>query len=89
MSQADLSRELDTSPGNVNRWVKGEGVPSYELCKKLLLIGMTVEELFGITEYQFETPSEFSTGQNSVFDKPSFKNGVYNALLELKKEGLL
>ena len=55
ISQADLSRELKTTPGNVNRWVKGEGVPSWELCRKLLLIGMTVEELFGI-EYGKNTP---------------------------------
>ena len=48
MSQATLSRELGTTPGNVNRWVKGEGVPSWEICRKLLLLGMTVEELFGV-----------------------------------------
>ena len=46
--QADLSRMLDTTPGNVNRWVKGDGVPSWEICRKLLLLGMTVEELFGV-----------------------------------------
>ena len=49
MSQADLAKDLDTTPANVNRWAKGEGVPSYELCVKLLEKGMTTEELFGIT----------------------------------------
>ena len=49
MSQADLAKALDTTPANVNRWAKGEGVPSYELCVKLLEQGMTTEELFGIT----------------------------------------
>lgn len=47
-SQADLAEALGTSPQNVNKWVKGTGLPSYELCLKLLQIGMTVEELFGI-----------------------------------------
>lgn len=49
MSQAELAKSLDTSPANVNRWAKGEGVPSYELCVKLLELGMTNEELFGIS----------------------------------------
>ena len=49
MSQADLAKSLDTTPANVNRWAKGEGVPSYELCVKLLEQGMITEELFGLT----------------------------------------
>lgn len=89
MSQAELSKTLDTTPGNVNRWAKGDGVPSYELCRKLLLLGMTIEELFGIADYRAEQPGEFSKGTNGVAEDPSFKNGVYKAILELKKEGLL
>lgn len=50
MNQAELAKSLDTSPANVNRWAKGEGVPSYELCVKLLTLGMTNEELFGISQ---------------------------------------
>lgn len=49
MSQAELAKSLDTTPANVNRWAKGEGVPSYELCVKLLEQGMITEELFGLT----------------------------------------
>lgn len=49
MSQADLAKALDTTPANVNRLAKGDGVPSYELCVKLLEQGITTEELFGIT----------------------------------------
>ena len=49
MSQADLAKSIDATPANVNRWAKGEGVPSYELCVKLLEQGMTTEELFGLT----------------------------------------
>lgn len=49
MSQSDIAKSLDTTPANVNRWAKGEGVPSYELCVKLLEQGMTTEELFDLT----------------------------------------
>lgn len=48
MSQAELSKALDTTAANVNRWAKGDGVPSYELCCKLLELGMSTKELFGI-----------------------------------------
>lgn len=48
MSQADLSKALETTPANVNRWAKGDGAPGYELCVKLLQMGMTTKELFGI-----------------------------------------
>lgn len=56
MSQADLAKALDTTPGNVNRWAKGDGVPGYELCVKLLELGMTTEELFGVS-----VPQDFGT----------------------------
>lgn len=52
IKQADLAKAIDTSPGNVNRWAKGEGVPSYELCVKLLELGMTTEELFGVSTHK-------------------------------------
>lgn len=44
-----MAKTLDTTHANVNRWAKGEVVPSYELCVKLLDHWMTNEELFGIT----------------------------------------
>lgn len=47
LNQADLARAVETTLGNVNRWAKREGVPSYELCEKLLVLGMSVKELFG------------------------------------------
>ena len=47
-SQTDLAKMLNTSVQNVNKWVNGRGVPSYEFCQRLLQIGMSVEDLFGI-----------------------------------------
>lgn len=51
-SQTELAEKLGTSMPNVNKWVKGSGVPSYEFCKKLLELGMSVEDLFDIENYE-------------------------------------
>lgn len=48
-SQTDLAKLLDTSVQNVNKWCNGGGVPSYEFCQRLLQIGMSVEDLFGVS----------------------------------------
>ena len=88
MKQADLARSLETVPGNVTRWVKGEGVPSYELCAKLLSLGMTVKELFGIDyvegdDYIPSVPPEF-------LKSPEFMEGVRYQLAEgIKENGLV
>lgn len=48
LSKTDLAKMLDTSPQNINRWFNKERKePTYDMCKRLLKIGMTVEELFG------------------------------------------
>lgn len=47
-SQKAFAEEIGTTPSNVNRWNIGVGVPSFELCKKLLEAGMTTNELFGV-----------------------------------------
>lgn len=48
-TQTDVAKLLDTSVKNVNKWCNGGGVPSYEFCQRLLQIGMSVEDLFGIS----------------------------------------
>lgn len=91
MSQADLSKALDTTPGNVNRWAKGDGVPSYDLCKKLLELGMTIGELFGIELSKMAPPtgdSEFLEGMANAID-PEFSAKVERIVLEMKAKGQL
>lgn len=88
MNQAELSKRLDTTPGNVNRWAKGDGVPSYELCAKLLRLGMTVEELFGV-DYK---PQQSASVLPPEFVKanPEVIEGFREQLLEdLMKKGLV
>ncbi len=74
MTQAELARRIETTPGNVNRWAKREGVPGYDLCRKLLLLGMTVEELFGI-DYNAGKIQPQSPPPEFVYD-PKFQEGV-------------
>lgn len=56
-TQTDLAKMLNTSVQNVNKWVNGGGVPSYEFCQRLLQIGMSVEDLFGI-QVESSSPSK-------------------------------
>lgn len=49
MRQSELARSLGTTPANVSKWIRGDGVPSYAMCAAMLKIGATQEEIFGIT----------------------------------------
>ena len=48
-SKADLCRKLglDAKSSLLSSYEKGRSDPSYDMCVKLLQLGMTVEELFG------------------------------------------
>lgn len=48
ISQTELAQRIETTDQNVSRWVKNKGTPSYEFCVKLLRLGITTAELFGI-----------------------------------------
>ena len=45
--QKDLAAELGISEGQLSAMKKGRSDTSQEVCRRLLLAGMTVEELFG------------------------------------------
>ena len=42
-----LARMLDTTKKAVDSWSSGDRSPTYDMCVKLLELGMSVEELFG------------------------------------------
>lgn len=46
--QSDLAKELDLSIGTVSAWEVGARTPSYDVLKRLLELGATTEELFGV-----------------------------------------
>lgn len=48
MTQRELALKIDCSSGLVGAWSSGNGVPSYEKIVKLILIGMSIEEIFGL-----------------------------------------
>lgn len=48
MSQTQLASELDVTPSSVNLWVNGKGNPSFNCCRQLFLMGMSVEDLFDV-----------------------------------------
>lgn len=75
--QASLSRKLNKTPGLINKWVNGRGYPSYELCRELLLLGMTVEDLFDV-EYSAIHPRA-----NEELENKSAEDITLEGLLKL------
>ena len=43
---SSLADELGLNASSVTAWKKGKATPSYEVCEKLLEIGMNLDELF-------------------------------------------
>ena len=71
----ELAKKVGVSKRTVDSWSSGVRTPTYEVCKKLLELGMTVEELFGkpyrssiaSAESSFERKSDFFF--KKLFDK--------------------
>lgn len=47
IGQDELAKRLGLKPSTVYSWTSKGTTPTYEVCQKLLEMGMTVEELFG------------------------------------------
>ena len=48
LNQSELADKLGIVQGNITKWESGKGTMSFSVAKKLLEMGATVEELFGI-----------------------------------------
>lgn len=46
ISNKELAERLGISLPNISIWKSGKAVPSYQVCRDLLRIGMRVDELF-------------------------------------------
>lgn len=74
MTQSDLAKVLKVSGANVNKWVSGKGYPSYEMCRKLIKLGITCEELFGepykggVEEIKYTSEELYSAAENVLKD---------------------
>lgn len=86
MTQRELALKMGCSSGLVGAWSSGSGVPSYEKIIKLLLVGMSIEEMFGkdIAE-KTQVFSEQTKELPSTTDHDRFVAGVKEALAELAK----
>ena len=94
LNQTSLSVELETTSQNVNRWGRGIGFPGSKICRKLLLMGMTVEELYEIDYNEMHglapVPQAMNEMLNSpVVESPRFLSVVKKAVMDLKDRGLI
>lgn len=46
-NHGELAKKVGVSKKTVDSWSSGDRTPTFEVCQKLLDLGMTVEELFG------------------------------------------
>ena len=74
-TQSDLAKVLNTSQENISAWEIGRAFPSFHILKKLLELGATTEELFGIETKQ------------SIPTKNQFEKQVEEALIKMIKNG--
>lgn len=79
MTQTELAALLGIAQQNVIRWAKGDGVQSYDVCSRLLRLGMTTRELFGIDSTEPETSQETTP--------PKFDRRIVEAVIEALKIG--
>lgn len=63
----ELAKLLGIKRGTVDSWSSGERTPTYEMCERLLKLGMSVEELFG-----HPYPSTADAAENDFNRKASF-----------------
>jgi transcriptional regulator with XRE-family HTH domain len=64
-TQTELAKLLGIKASNVSEWESGNGFPSYQIIKKLLEKGATIEELFGIEYAKTHNLTEIDPAQQS------------------------
>lgn len=92
ISKAELCRRLGLKPksNTLSLYDKGKSNPPYEMCKKLLELGMTVEELFGpeiaakVVISRNELKAEQAAYNPKInFDDPAVQAGITKALSDV------
>ena len=67
LKQSWLSKEINKSPAELNRWVKGKRIPSYEImCKISKAINIPVEGIFSNDTVKVSTNDSYGTGNTSI-----------------------
>jgi len=67
--QEDLAADVGVEQSAVSSWNSGARTPKYEACRKLLLKGMTIEELFGKEVAEAVRLNEVSSVPDEYRDK--------------------
>lgn len=74
-SLKDLADMIGEKRSTVYAWSAGKRTPTFEMCAKLLEVGMTVEELFGkpylssVKESHLEFETRVENAMKSFFEK--------------------
>jgi len=93
-TQMALAKELGIGTANVSEWELGKGRPSYAILEKLLELGATVEELFGV-EYanmhygeKHETLVEIYKREKQFTESDNWfeKMGIKQRIIDLLKK---
>ena len=83
--QRELAQRLNIGTSTVGMWCTGQSTPSYGVILKLIELGMTMEELFGV-EYSGMLMKNSETSPEvagSIFDSPEFRASIEKILQEI------
>jgi transcriptional regulator with XRE-family HTH domain len=91
-TQTALANALDRTIANVSEWELGKGFPSYQVIKRLLELGATVEELFDVPYKGSATPlKDLSDAELGDFVRRGLKflllSGDLSKEMEINKNG--
>ena len=96
LTQQQLADEIGVTRGVIGKWNTQVSDVTRENCAKLLLAGMTLEEMFGEEVAQFVTKSILENVDQVVAKPPEdcrgdpkFLSGVEKSLMEMKIRGFI
>ena len=81
----EIAEKIGVSISTINALKVGRAKPSYDLCQKLLLSGMTINELFGEETECFVIDRLRDKIAPKSADDPAFLEAVKKALAALGK----
>lgn len=94
----DIARFTGLTSSAVSAWKNGKGFPDYKTLCKLVIYGMSIEEIFNhvigkqATENSRKDFPEISINQkleiSEIFKNPDFQAGMRKALDDIKKKDL-
>lgn len=96
LTQQQLADKIGVTRGVIGKWNTQKSDVTRENCAKLLLAGMTLEEMFGEEVAQFVTKSILENADQVVAKppedcrgEPKFLSGVEKSLMEMKIRGFI